>query len=113
RSDINEACCGQQLNELMKLGSGAWGVLRARLTELLREGVDGKTRQRVENLLVPMERAEMQLPVKIGDYTDFYASIHHATRVGKRLRPENPLLPNYKYVPIGYHGRASSIVVSG
>ncbi len=55
----------------------------------------------------------MLLPAQIGDYTDFYASIHHATRVGKLFRPDNPLLPNYKYVPIGYHGRASSIVVSG
>ena len=60
-----------------------------------------------------MRDAEMQLPAQIGDYTDFYASIHHATRVGKLFRPDNPLLPNYKYVPIGYHGRASSIVVSG
>jgi fumarylacetoacetase len=55
----------------------------------------------------------MQLPAAIGDYTDFYASIHHATRVGLLFRPDNPLLPNYKYVPIGYHGRASSIVISG
>lgn len=55
----------------------------------------------------------MQLPARIGDYTDFYASIYHATRVGKRFRPDNPLLLNYKYIPIGYHGRASSIVVSG
>jgi fumarylacetoacetase len=60
-----------------------------------------------------MVEAEMQLPAHIGDYTDFYASIHHATRVGKLFRPDNPLLPNYKYVPIGYHGRASSIVTSG
>jgi fumarylacetoacetase len=60
-----------------------------------------------------MRAAKMQLPAQIGDYTDFYASIHHATRVGKLFRPDNPLLPNYKYVPIGYHGRASSIVVSG
>jgi len=60
-----------------------------------------------------MREVEMQLPAHIGDYTDFYASLHHATRVGKLFRPDNPLLPNYKYVPIGYHGRASSIVVSG
>ena len=60
-----------------------------------------------------MHDVEMLLPARIGDYTDFYASIHHATRVGKLFRPDNPLLPNYKYVPIGYHGRASSIVVSG
>ena len=56
---------------------------------------------------------EMGLPCRIGDYTDFYASIHHATSVGKQFRPDNPLLPNYKWVPIGYHGRASSIGVSG
>jgi fumarylacetoacetase len=55
----------------------------------------------------------MQLPMQIGDYTDFYASVHHATNVGSMFRPDNPLLPNYKWVPIGYHGRASSIVVDG
>lgn len=64
-------------------------------------------------MLTPMAKARMLLPAEIGDYTDFYASIHHATRVGKLLRPDNPLLPNYKWVPIGYHGRASSVVVSG
>jgi fumarylacetoacetase len=63
--------------------------------------------------LVPIEKAEMELPAEIGDYTDFYASIDHATRVGKLFRPANPLLPNYKYIPIGYHGRASSVVASG
>ncbi len=62
---------------------------------------------------VPMRGAEMLLPVAIGDYTDFYASVHHATNVGSMFRPDNPLLPNYKWLPIGYHGRASSIVVSG
>jgi fumarylacetoacetase len=60
-----------------------------------------------------MEKAEMGMPAEIGDYTDFYALIDHATRVGKLFRPANPLLPNYKYIPIGYHGRASSIVTSG
>ena len=55
----------------------------------------------------------MHVPCRIGDYTDFYTSVHHATTVGKQFRPDNPLLPNYKWVPIGYHGRASSIVVSG
>ena len=64
-------------------------------------------------MLTPIAEAEFRLPVEIGDYTDFYASIHHATRVGSLFRPEQPLLPNYKFVPIGYHGRASSIVVSG
>ena len=56
---------------------------------------------------------EILLPAIIGDYTDFYASIFHATNVGKLFRPDNPLLPNYKYIPIGYHGRASSLVASG
>src|SRR5688572_9969219 len=63
--------------------------------------------------LVPMKQAQLFLPLAIGDYTDFYAGSHHATNIGKLLRPDNPLLPNYKWVPIGYHGRASSIVVSG
>ena len=63
------------------------------------------------NGLVPMESAVLLKPVEPPNYTDFYASIHHATRVGRLFRPENPLLPNYMYVPIGYHGRASSIVV--
>jgi fumarylacetoacetase len=66
-----------------------------------------------ERHFLPMDGAEMLLPVVIGDYTDFYTSIHHATNVGSMFRPDNPLLPNYKWVPIGYHGRSSSIVVSG
>ena len=57
--------------------------------------------------------ARLQIPVQIGDYSDFYASLFHATNVGRMFRPENPLLPNYKHIPIGYHGRASSLVVSG
>ena len=66
-----------------------------------------------ESLLTPMTAARMLLPCEIGDYTDFYASIHHATNVGNMFRPDNPLLPNYKWLPVGYHGRASSVVVSG
>src|SRR5215467_8380576 len=107
-------CAGQmeQLNKLMVLGSEAWSQLRTRVTDLLDvERTNQETLPRVEALLVPKQEAEMQMPVQIGDYTDFYASIDHATRVGKLFRPDNPLLPNYKYVPIGYHGRASSIVV--
>src|SRR6266850_466576 len=69
--------------------------------------------QRTAKHLVARKDAEMLMPCAIGDYTDFYASIHHAMNVGSMFRPDNPLLPNYKYVPIGYHGRASSIVVSG
>lgn len=112
--EIVAACGEEALNSLMSLGPASWSVLRQRLTGLLNsEQSDDETRARVEPLLVPMREAAMQLPARIGDYTDFYASIHHATRVGKLFRPDNPLLSNYKYLPIGYHGRASSIVVSG
>ena len=75
-----------------------------------------RTKERIRRVIDDIPRipnAEMLLPVAIGDYTDFYASVHHATNVGSMFRPDNPLLPNYKWVPIGYHGRSSSIVVSG
>jgi fumarylacetoacetase len=108
-----DACTANVLNPLMALGPKHWSALRARITSLLSERADDDAQRRVREMLVPMSQAEMRLPAQIGDYTDFYASIHHATRVGKLFRPDNPLLPNYKYVPIGYHGRASSIVVSG
>jgi fumarylacetoacetase len=112
--EIAAACRAERLNELMRLGSPAWRALRRLLTTLLDADEAGPEMQdRVRPLLSPMRDAEMQLPADIGDYTDFYASIDHAARVGKLFRPDNPLLPNYKYIPIGYHGRASSIVVSG
>ncbi len=109
---VAHACTASRLNYLMGLGPNAWGALRRRITELLAESVNEDVRQRVAGLLVTKSDVEMRVPADIGGYTDFYASIHHATRVGKLFRPDNPLLPNYKYVPIGYHGRASSIVVS-
>ena len=84
--------------------------LRRRLSDLLS---NDSFRHAVEKHLVRQSAAEMHLPCAIGDYTDFYVGIHHATNVGKQFRPDNPLLPNYKYVPIGYHGRASSVRVSG
>jgi fumarylacetoacetase len=111
--DVANACTASVLNPLMALGPAAWSALRRRIAELLSETAGAETQSRVAAMLVPMRDAAMQLPAQTGDYTDFYASIHHATRVGKLFRPDNPLLPNYKYVPIGYHGRASSIVVSG
>lgn len=112
--EIQQACKSETLNKLMALGPEAWSVLRARMTALLDAAyVNDETRLQIEAALVPMRDVEMQVPAHIGDYTDFYASIDHATRVGKLFRPDNPLLPNYKYVPIGYHGRASSIVISG
>jgi fumarylacetoacetase len=112
--EIVAALGAEVLNPLMSLGPLAWSALRNRVTTLLNaDQADRRMQHLVEPCLVPMSEAQMQLPAVIGDYTDFYASIHHATRVGKLFRPENPLLPNYKYVPIGYHGRASSIVASG
>jgi fumarylacetoacetase len=110
-----EACKSGTLNPLMALGPGHWSALRRQVSELLATDsaayrADRKVARRI---LVPMADAELQLPALIGDYTDFYASVHHATKVGSMFRPDNPLLPNYKWVPIGYHGRASSIVVSG
>ncbi|WP_348263778.1 fumarylacetoacetase [Telmatobacter sp. DSM 110680] len=114
RQDTLAACSQESLNALMGLGPSAWSMIRSRVMALLdKDCADLDTQARVKPLLIPMNDVEMQIPAHIGDYTDFYASIHHATRVGKLFRPDNPLLPNYKYVPIGYHGRASSIVVSG
>ena len=111
---ILTACNADLLNSLMSLGHRAWSALRIHLTELLdAECVSREMRDRAAECLIPMQDAVMMMPAQIGDYTDFYASIHHATRVGKLFRPDNPLLPNYKYIPIGYHGRTSSIVVSG
>lgn len=106
-----EACLAPCLNPLMTLGREYWSPLRKRIVELLCAGSEHEAA--VKPLLVPMGEATMAPPANIGDYTDFYASIHHATKVGRLFRPDNPLLPNYKYLPVGYHGRASSIVVSG
>lgn len=107
------ACSRDSLNALMSLGPSAWSDLRRQLTHVLSDEAPPATQRKVQRHLLPMSAVQMHLPANIGDYTDFYASLHHATRVGKLFRPDNPLLPNYKYVPIGYHGRASSIVVSG
>ncbi|MBL8181857.1 MAG: fumarylacetoacetase [Blastocatellia bacterium] len=88
-------------------------ILRRNLVRVLSEDADALTRDRVSGCLVPIGDVTFEMPFWIGDYTDFYCSIYHATNVGSMFRPDNPLLPNYKYVPIGYHGRASSIVISG
>ena len=86
---------------------------RARRTELRRKisGFLLNHTSGAEALLTPMAEARLELPCAIGDYTDFYASIYHARNVGSMFRPDNPLLPNYKWVPVGYHGRASSVVI--
>ena len=99
------------MHRLMVQPRQALRALRATISEGLREGSAAELRFRVA--LLPQAEVRMGLPCEIGDYTDFYTSIHHATTVGKQFRPDNPLLPNYTWVPIGYHGRASSIGVSG
>ena len=111
---VAEACAAATLNPLLALGPTAWAALRNRLTELLAADTKGSSlQQRLLPHLFQQTDVRLELPVSIGDYTDFYASIHHATRVGSLFRPENPLLPNYKHIPIGYHGRSSSIILSG
>lgn len=113
--DVARWCDRPNLNELMEAPRDALSEFRARLSELL-SGTPGDTsviNPLPPGALVPMAGAEMFVPAEIGDYTDFYASIYHATNVGKIFRPDNPLFPNYKHVPIAYHGRASSIVISG
>ena len=111
RPTLESFCSVPILNPLMSLGRESARELRRRLSEILSSGARGAARD--ASLLVPMDRAELLVPARIGDYTDFYASIHHAERVGRMLRPNNPLLPNYKHVPIAYHGRSSTIVTSG
>lgn len=95
----------------MSMGFDSWSALRLQLSRALRS--DSKLQGQLAECLIPMSEVEYTLPCTIGDYTDFYTSIHHATNVGKLFRPDNPLLPNYKWLPIGYHGRSSSIAVSG
>ncbi|WP_026434703.1 fumarylacetoacetase [Acidovorax sp. JHL-9] len=106
-----QAAASDKLNALMALGQGAWSALRLALSRALREGAPEQAA--LAACLVPQAGAEYDVPARIGDYTDFYTSVHHATNIGRLFRPDNPLMPNYHWVPIGYHGRASSIGVSG
>lgn len=101
----------QDMNALMSAGAERRREIRLAASRGLRRG--SREQSRFAEALHPQSKVELGLPCAIGDYTDFYAGIHHATAVGKLMRPDNPLLPNYKWVPIGYHGRASSIVPSG
>jgi fumarylacetoacetase len=98
------------LNAWLARGLDAGRDLRLRLSELLS---DERFRDDVEPQLIGQSEVRLHVPCLVGDYTDFYVGIHHATNVGRQFRPDNPLLPNYKYVPIGYHGRASSVRASG
>jgi fumarylacetoacetase len=104
------AASGSTLNPLLALGAEPRRALRRAVSALLS---DPGARDRVTPMLHPAGGVSLHLPATVGDYTDFYVGIHHATNVGKLFRPDNPLLPNYKHVPIGYHGRASSVAVSG
>ncbi|MGA7816922.1 fumarylacetoacetase [Caballeronia sp.] len=99
------------MNALMALDTAARRCLRRAISRGLAQG--SAQQQAWSKLLTPQSAAEMAVPCRIGDYTDFYTGIHHATSVGKLFRPDQPLMPNYKWVPIGYHGRSSSIRVSG
>jgi fumarylacetoacetase len=101
------------LNPVMALPVASRRALRRRIHSILRENAPPSDRQIAARHLIAQVDVDMLLPASIGDYTDFYASIFHATNVGRLFRPDNPLLPNYKYIPIGYHGRSSSVVPSG
>ncbi len=108
-----EACRAPVLNPLMAMGHRSWTLLRETVTSLLHADAEAERRAATEAALHSLAGATLVKPVFIPNYTDFYASIYHATRVGQLFRPEQPLLPNYKYIPLGYHGRASSIIPSG
>ncbi len=109
------ACAADSLNPLLALGGHHWSALRAGVSRALRSGTEEgeAARGAADDILVPMPEVDMHLPARIGDFTDFYASVHHATNVGSMFRPDSPLMPNYKHVPVAYHGRASSVAVSG
>lgn len=106
-----DAAAQSQLNTLMAMTSTQWSALRLALSRALRAG--SAKEAALKACLVPQAEVEFTVPAQVGDYTDFYTSVHHATNVGKLFRPTNPLMENYKWVPIGYHGRASSIRISG
>jgi fumarylacetoacetase len=110
---LTEACQSPTLNLLMSQGPKAWTLLRKTLKNLLQADAKSEQKEKAEAALHSIAGSTLQKPVYIPNYTDFYASIHHATRVGQLFRPDQPLFPNYKHLPIGYHGRASSFVVSG
>ncbi|EPJ45294.1 MAG: fumarylacetoacetase [Osedax symbiont Rs1] len=105
------ACSQSQLNDFMAMPQATWSALRLALSQALATG--SALQSSIEATLIAQADIEFDLPCKIGDYTDFYTSIHHATTIGSFFRPDNPLLPNYKWLPIGYHGRSSSITISG
>ncbi|MGH9231009.1 MAG: fumarylacetoacetase, partial [Acidimicrobiales bacterium] len=99
------------LNPFLALGPEAWQAVRGRLTDLV---CDPAARARVEPALMPLAGATLQLPIAVADYVDFYSSMEHATNLGRLFRPDaDPLLPNWRHLPVAYHGRAGTVVVSG
>ena len=114
-SRAGSRCAAASLNGLLALEPIHWSALRLRASRLLRTDTpEGERARRLRlEVMVPQREIELGVPAHVGDYTDFYASLSHATNVGSMFRPDNPPLPNYKWVPIGYHGRSSSLVVSG
>ncbi|MGQ3168674.1 MAG: fumarylacetoacetase [Hydrogenophaga sp.] len=107
------ACTGDALNDFLALGPSAWRARRHALFALLKTGASGPGMNALRASLVPQAEVEHRVPTRIGDYTDFYTSIHHARNVGRVMRPDDPLTPNFQWLPIAYHGRASSVVISG
>ncbi len=108
-----EAASMSSLNAFMSLGPANWQALRHALFALLASDAAANDQAVVQSCLIPRANAVYALPAQIRDYTDFYTSIHHARNVGRIARPDNPLTPNFQWLPIAYHGRASSVVVSG
>jgi fumarylacetoacetase len=109
--DAAEAAAGPELNPLLALPASARRTLRQRLSDILAS--DSNAHVMASRLLHDASACTMHLPATVGDYTDFFAGIHHARKGGQISRPENPLMPNYKYVPVAYHSRASSVAPSG
>lgn len=112
-ADAARAAAQPALNGLLAMGPTAWRALRHALFAALRHDADATVVSALHAGLVPQSAVEHSVPTRIGDYTDFYTSIHHARNVGRVIRPDNPLTPNFQWIPIAYHGRASSVVISG
>lgn len=110
---VQSACRGPRLNDLMSLTVPDWSEVRQAVFRLLHQSSSSVLQEKAAALLILQAAVKMDLPCQIGDYTDFYAGIFHAANVGSLFRPQNPLLPNYKWIPIAYHGRSSSMVISG
>ena len=110
------ACCvaaDSTLNAFMAMGAESWQPLRHALFKLLSSNTDAATQEKVRACMLPLSQATMQMPVEVRNYTDFYTSKYHAVNVGRVMRPDNPLTPNFPWLPIAYHGRPSSVVLSG